>query len=247
MQADESIRDDAPQRICVDALRDKYCVGAESDAIDVQRRVAHALASLENVPQQWEPLFLSAQQRGVIMGGRVNSSAGTQRESTWINCFVQPVADSISQSDADGSPGIYVALQEATETMRRGGGVGYDFSRLRPRGASVRTTQSEASGPVSYMRVFDRSCETVESAGARRGAQMAVLRIDHPDVLEFVHAKNTPGELVNFNMSVAVTNDFMRALHADADHELVHGVAPSPRLMTPARISAATGCGCIDA
>ncbi len=234
MQADGSIRDDAPQRICVDALRDKYCVGAESDAIDVQRRVAHALASLEKVPQQWEPLFLSAQQRGVIMGGRVNSSAGTQRESTWINCFVQPVADSISQSDADGSPGIYVALQEATETMRRGGGVGYDFSRLRPRGASVRTTQSEASGPVSYMRVFDRSCETVESAGARRGAQMAVLRIDHPDVLEFVHAKNTSGELVNFNMSVAVTNDFMRALHADADHELVHGVAPSPRLMMSA-------------
>ncbi len=230
MQFNDSTRDGGPQRICVDALRDKYCVDGETEVVDVQRRVARALASLERSPTHWEPLFLSAQQRGVIMGGRVNSAAGTQRESTWINCFVQPVADSISHSDADGRPGIYVALQEATETMRRGGGVGYDFSRLRPRGALVRTTQSEASGPVSYMRVFDRSCETVESAGARRGAQMGVLRIDHPDVLEFVHAKSTPGELVNFNMSVAVTNDFMRALEADGDCELVHAVGPAPRL-----------------
>ena len=222
----------APQRICIEALRDKYCVGNESTALDVQRRVARALAAVEAEPARWEAVFLDAQQRGVVMGGRIDSSAGTNRSSTWINCFVQPIADSISEPDSDGRPGIYVALTEATETMRRGGGVGYDFSQLRPRGAYVRTTQSEASGPVSYMRVFDRSCETVESAGARRGAQMAILRIDHPDVLEFVHAKTTPGELVNFNMSVAVTDDFMQRLRDDRDHELVHRVAPAPRLRT---------------
>jgi ribonucleoside-diphosphate reductase alpha chain len=222
----------APQRICIEALREKYCSEGESLPVDVQRRVARALAAVESAPAQWEPVFLDAQQRGVVMGGRINSAAGTARESTWINCFVQPVADAISHSDPQGRPGIYVALQEATETMRRGGGVGYDFSQLRPHGAYVRTTQSEASGPVSYMRVFDRSCETVESAGARRGAQMGILRIDHPDVLEFVHAKAKPGELVNFNMSVAVTNDFMKRLVADEEFELVHAVQPAPRLIT---------------
>jgi ribonucleoside-diphosphate reductase alpha chain len=221
-----------PQRICVEALRDKYCVDDEKTAFDVQLRVARALAAVERDRARWEAVFLDAQQRGVVMGGRINSSAGTSRSSTWINCFVQPIADSISERDTEGRPGIYVALTEATETMRRGGGVGYDFSQLRPRGAYVRGTQSEASGPVSYMRVFDRSCETVESAGARRGAQMAILRIDHPDVLEFVHAKATPGELVNFNMSVAVTDDFMQSLRDDRDYELVHRVGPAPRLRT---------------
>jgi ribonucleoside-diphosphate reductase alpha chain len=230
-----------PQRICVEALRDKYCVDGETSALDVQRRVARALAASEPESARWEATFLGAQQRGVVMGGRIDSSAGTSRASTWINCFVQPIADSISAPDDDGRPGIYIALTEATETMRRGGGVGYDFSQLRPHGAYVRTTQSEASGPVSYLRVFDRSCETVESAGARRGAQMAILRIDHPDVLEFVHAKATPGELVNFNMSVAVTDDFMHRLRDDRDHELVHRVAPAPRLRTTETYQRADG------
>lgn len=220
-----------PQEISIEALQEKYCKGEESTIDDVRRRVARALASVESDPERWEPVFLDAQENGVVMAGRINSAAGTALSATWINCFVQPVADSISHADDDGYPGIYVALREATETMRRGGGVGYDFSRLRPKGAYVKSTQSEASGPISYMRVFDRSCETVESAGARRGAQMGMLRVDHPDIVELIHAKDERGELTNFNLSVSVTDAFMQAVIDDAEHELVHSAAPGGRLM----------------
>ena len=214
------------QPISEEVLVEKYAKGGERSITAVHARVARALAQAEPAEQrkQWEERFAAALDAGFVPAGRIQSAAGTDLSATLINCFVQPVGDSIAQDD-EGHPGIYTALTEAAETMRRGGGVGYDFSRIRPRGAWVGSTQSSASGPVSYMRVFDRSCETVESAGARRGAQMGVLRCDHPDVEEFIHAKDE-GDLKNFNISVGVTDAFMEAVQGDAEFELVHRAEP---------------------
>ena len=208
-------------------LLEKYAKGDEKDLHDVRARVARALAQVEAPEQReaWAARFLDALQNGFVPAGRINSAAGTELSATLINCFVQPVGDSIAQME-DGVPGIYTALTEAAETMRRGGGVGYDFSRIRPQGAWVGSTRSRASGPVSYMRVFDRSCETVESAGSRRGAQMAVLRCAHPDIEAFIHAKDK-GDLTNFNISVGVTDAFMQAVDDDALFDLVHRAQPS--------------------
>jgi ribonucleoside-diphosphate reductase alpha chain len=221
------------QPISHDVLAEKYLKEGETSVEDLYRRVARALASVEKeeLRAEWERKFLDNLHAGAIGAGRIMSAAGTDIQATLINCFVQPVGDCIQGVDDEGYPGIYEALREAAETMRRGGGVGYDFSRIRPKGAEVRGTHSMASGPCSYMNVFDQSCSTVESAGARRGAQMGVLRIDHPDVLEFITAKRTLGRWNNFNVSVAVPDAFMEALEADQPWELVHRAKPGRKLI----------------
>jgi ribonucleoside-diphosphate reductase alpha chain len=231
------------QPISNDVLQEKYLKPGETTAQDIYRRVAKALASVEEVAQQshYESMFLENLRAGAIGAGRIMSAAGTDIEATLINCFVQPVGDCIQGMDDEGYPGIYEALREAAETMRRGGGVGYDFSRIRPRGARVSKTASVASGPCSYINVFDQSCATVESAGARRGAQMGVLRIDHPDVMEFITAKRTPGRWNNFNVSVGVPDAFMHALQNDQPWALVHRATPGAQSMQQGAAQRADG------
>ncbi|MEO7401378.1 MAG: ribonucleotide reductase N-terminal alpha domain-containing protein, partial [Polaromonas sp.] len=233
----------ATQPISHDVLKEKYLKPGESGLEDVYRRVARALASVE-LPaerEKHEALFLENLHAGAIGAGRIMSAAGTSIQATLINCFVQPVGDCIQGVDDGGYPGIYEALREAAETMRRGGGVGYDFSRIRPRNAEVKGTASMASGPCSYINVFDQSCSTVESAGARRGAQMGVLRIDHPDVHEFITAKRTPGRWNNFNVSVGMSDAFMQALGDDQPWELVHKAKPGATLIAQGAFQRADG------
>ena len=231
------------QPISLDVLQEKYFKQGESDVEDLYRRVARALASVEreDIREAMQARFLDNLRAGAIGAGRIMSAAGTDIQATLINCFVQPVGDCIQGVDDAGYPGIYEALREAAETMRRGGGVGYDFSRIRPRGAMVKGTASMASGPCSYINVFDQSCSTVESAGARRGAQMGVLRIDHPDVHDFITAKRTPGRWNNFNVSVGVPDTFMQAVESDGDWELVHAAAPGADVMKEGAYQRADG------
>ncbi len=224
------------QEVCLDVLAEKYAKGDEKQlsghqmADAIRTRVAKTLAGNETDPQLFEADYLRALKSGFIPGGRINSAAGTDIKSvTLINCFVQPVGDSVSQT-TDGKVSIYSALNHAAETMRRGGGVGYDFSSIRPKGARVVGTQSSASGPVSYMHLFNQSCSTVESAGSRRGAQMGVLRVDHPDIKEFITAKQTAGSLNNFNISVGLTDTFMESLETGQTFELVHKKQPADEM-----------------
>lgn len=216
------------QSISDDVLKEKYLKTGETNVTDIFRRVAKGLASVEteSLRHKYELIFYKNFMAGAIGAGRIMSSAGTGLQATLINCFVQPVGDCIQGLDEQGLPGIYEALREAAETMRLGGGVGYDFSHIRPRGAFVRATASMASGPCSYINVFDHSCTTVESAGSRRGAQMGVLRIDHPDIFEFIEAKRTPGRWNNFNVSVSVSDLFMKTLNRNGEWQLIHRAEP---------------------
>ncbi|CDY76298.1 Ribonucleotide reductase of class II (coenzyme B12-dependent) [Caballeronia glathei] len=222
----------APQQFSTDVMLEKYAKGDESRIDDIYRRVARGVARAEPeaLRKQVEAEFFDNFRRGALGAGRIMSAAGTGIEATLINCFVQPVGDAIQGVDDNGLPGIYVALLQAAETMRRGGGVGYNFSAIRPKGARVHSTGSSASGPCSYMDVFDASCRTVESAGSRRGAQMGILDCTHPDLLEFIVAKQTKGRWNNFNVSVAVSDEFMQAVADDATWQLVHRAEPSPAL-----------------
>jgi len=148
-----------------------------------------------------------------LPAGRVQSAMGAPRRVTPYNCFVSKTID-------DSMEGIMSAARNAAKTMQLGGGIGYDFSTLRPRGALIRSLDSRSSGPLSFMGIFDAICKTISSAGHRRGAQMGVLRVDHPDIEQFIRAKNNSTELTQFNISVGVTDKFMEAVKADEDFDL---------------------------
>ena len=184
---------------------------------DSWRRIARALAEVEKDPARWEEEFYAALEGfRFLPAGRITAGAGTGRSVTLFNCFVMGTIP-------DTMEGIFTGLKEAALTMQQGGGIGYDFSTIRPRGAPVAGVAADASGPLSFMDVWDAMCRTIMSAGSRRGAMMATMRCDHPDIEAFIEAKRDPARLRMFNLSVLVTDAFMAAVKADGPWELVFG------------------------
>lgn len=186
---------------------------------DTWHRIAGALAQVEGANREaWEQRFYSILEGfRFLPGGRIQAGAGTSHRVTLFNCFVMGTIE-------DSLDGIFDALKEGALTMQQGGGVGYDFSTLRPKGEPARRVGVVASGPVSFMHIWDSMCATILSTGARRGAMMATLRCDHPDVELFIEAKREPGVLRHFNLSVLVTDEFMDAVRHDAEWPLVFPV-----------------------
>ncbi|MDF0598576.1 adenosylcobalamin-dependent ribonucleoside-diphosphate reductase [Psychromarinibacter halotolerans] len=184
---------------------------------DTWRRIARATASVEADPEVWEDRFFAAlEDFRFLPAGRITAGAGTDRSVTLFNCFVMGTIP-------DTMAGIFDGLKEAALTMQQGGGIGYDFSTIRPKGAGVKGVAADASGPLSFMDVWDSMCRTIMSAGSRRGAMMATMRCDHPDIEDFITAKSDKARLRNFNVSVLVTDAFMEAVKADGPWELVFG------------------------
>src|ERR1700761_5728122 len=188
----------------------------DGDIADSWARVAFAAAAAE-APENRATRALEFAQalagHRFLPAGRILAGAGTDRSVTLFNCFVMGTI-------TDSMEGIFNAVKEAALTLQQGGGIGYDFSTLRPKGALVKGVGADASGPVSFMEVWDAMCRTIMSAGARRGAMMATLAIDHPDIEAFIDAKRTAGRLTNFNLSVLVSDAFMDAVKADGDWDL---------------------------
>ncbi|MEJ2031072.1 MAG: adenosylcobalamin-dependent ribonucleoside-diphosphate reductase, partial [Maritimibacter sp.] len=178
---------------------------------DSWRRIARALA--ESEPKREDEFFAALEDFKFLPAGRITAGAGTERNVTLFNCFVMGTIP-------DSMGGIFDMLKEAALTMQQGGGIGYDFSTIRPKGAGVKGVAADASGPLSFMDVWDAMCRTIMSAGSRRGAMMATMRCDHPDIEAFIAAKSDPARLRMFNMSVLVTDAFMEAVKADGPWEL---------------------------
>ncbi len=184
---------------------------------DTWQRVAKAASHAESKQERaaWQKQFYSILENFQFLpGGRILAGAGTQHDVTLFNCFVMPILE-------DSLHGIFDALKEAALTLQQGGGVGYDFSVLRPKGWMVTHTGAVASGPVSFMRIWNVMCSTMQSTGARRGAMMGVLRCDHPDIEAFIAAKRDPHELRHFNVSVLVSDAFMQAIEKNSEWALV--------------------------
>src|SRR5579884_2263320 len=188
----------------------------DRDPADTGARVAMALAQAEGPEQRSARAAAFAHALAghkFLPAGRILAGAGTGRNVTLFNCFVMGAIE-------DSMDGIFSALREAALTLQQGGGIGYDFSPLRPKGAVVAGVGADASGPVSFMDVWDAMCRTIMSAGSRRGAMMATLACDHPDIEAFNEAKRSAGRLSNFNLSVLVSDAFMAAVAEDADWTL---------------------------
>ncbi|MDG1457776.1 MAG: adenosylcobalamin-dependent ribonucleoside-diphosphate reductase [Pseudoprimorskyibacter sp.] len=182
---------------------------------DSWRRIARALAEVEDDPAKWEDIFYAAlEDFRYLPAGRITAGAGTNRSVTLFNCFVMGTVP-------DTMGGIFDMLKEAALTMQQGGGIGYDFSTIRPKGAAVSGVAADASGPLSFMDVWDGMCRTIMSAGSRRGAMMATMRCDHPDIDAFITAKSDSARLRMFNLSVLVTDAFMEAVKSGASWDLV--------------------------
>ena len=191
----------------------------DGDVAETWARVALAAAAAETPEKRGEHAVAFARALTnfrFLPAGRILAGAGTDRSVTLFNCFVMGAIE-------DSMAGIFSHLREAALTLQQGGGIGYDFSTLRPKGALVKGVGADASGPVSFMDVWDAMCRTIMSAGSRRGAMMATLSCDHPDIETFIDAKREPGRLTNFNLSVLVSDAFMDAVNADADWELIFG------------------------
>lgn len=184
---------------------------------DAMTRVASALKDSDQHFHDFRDILLNMR---FMPAGRIQTSMGSTKNTTPYNCFVSPA---ISDTFVDDKHSIMDCAKFAAATMRMGGGIGYDFSTLRPRGATIKKLESLSSGPISFMDIFDAICRCTASSGHRRGAQMGVLRVDHPDIEEFVHAKTKKGNLEGFNISVAVTDEFMAAVHSGKSFPLRFG------------------------
>ncbi|QDP53523.1 MAG: putative ribonucleoside-diphosphate reductase subunit alpha [Prokaryotic dsDNA virus sp.] len=187
---------------------------------DTWERIANALAIPEDDQLSYSVKFRAAlEDYQFLPAGRITAGAGTGRQVTLFNCYVMGTIP-------DSMDGIFSMLREAALTMQQGGGIGYDFSTLRPKGAEVKGVAADASGPLTFMDVWDSMCRTVMSAGERRGAMMATMRCDHPDIEDFITAKKDAARLRMFNLSVLVTDDFMEAVRTGAEWPLVHKKPP---------------------
>lgn len=197
-------------------LKDQNGTFLEQTVQDTWHRIAKALSEVETEPKKWETIFYNAlTDFKFLPAGRITAGSGTKRNVTLFNCFVMGVIP-------DSMSGIFDMLKEAALTMQQGGGIGYDFSTIRPKGSFVKGIAADASGPVSFMDVWDSMCRTIMSAGSRRGAMMATMRCDHPDIEEFIAAKSDSQKLRMFNLSVLVTDAFMDAVKKGEDWKLIY-------------------------
>lgn len=226
IETDLQVQLQAPaQLLCEDFARESFAPKVDSTVHQIRARLA---ASMANDPEQ-EQRFRDCLEGGFVPGGGLTGEAGSELDASMVDCLVQEVGDTITGKDRNGVVGIFDALGKATEVLRRGVCVAYDFSRVRPRGAPVKGSSSRANGPVAYMKIFDTVGMTIAQAGSRRGTQMGVLRVDHPDIELFVEAKTRSGaeSLSGFKIAVALTDEFMQAVGDDDDFDLVHQEPPA--------------------